>query len=348
MFASQLFSSKAEADDFCGRLEHLLRQGHPDQALAELEAQMERLGESEHPIAGLIADAAQRQVDVAGWSELGGRIAALDVAGAPITALGIDMSWPGHVGLEPDEEGRLDPHIETSFYKDDAFPFSTADRTALLAGYAGGGSEWQGCFSEIDSTIEIHGLEALYGAVHRIEQDRGGEHPAQAQDLALIGGLYVAVRIHLAVVEAVLHGGLPRPLSVLVGSNEAFPFFDAPVVTADEYRQFAPLQADQDGSEIEGIEDYEPEPEPEFTTETVEEVVEEAINPEPEIDSPLPDAPAAETDQDALHLPDPAHHVSGRALRRRAQQSEAEEAALAAQQGPAKADGLLARLFRRK
>src|SRR3546814_13801034 len=45
---------------------------------------------------------------------------------------------------------------------------------------------------------------------------------------------YIAVLVHLAVRDTALERGLPRRLAVLVGSNESYPFFDAPVIPATE------------------------------------------------------------------------------------------------------------------
>lgn len=329
MFASLLFATETEAREFRDRLERFLRHGHPDEALAELETAMERLDAGDHPLARLIVAAGDEPVDVAGWSDLGERIAALSSPEAPVTAIGIDLSNTCHNGGEPDEDGLLEPYIETNFYKDDAFPFSTANRVALLSCYAGHGTPWQGCFAAIDNTIAIRGLDALYGALEMQSREPG---EALDQDLALIGNIYVSVRVHLAVLEAVLHGGLPRPLTVLVGSNEHFPYYEAPVVTADEYRRFAPDQADFADDLPETVED------------AIEDFGEDDAGFDPDAESV---SMVVELDGEALHLPDPAHHVSGLALRRRAQQSEAEEAARAALEAPARPNGLFARLLRR-
>jgi hypothetical protein len=47
-----------------------------------------------------------------------------------------------------------------------------------------------------------------------------------------------AILLHLAVKRTIETQGVPKPLAVLVGSNEDFPFFDAPVMSVDETRDF--------------------------------------------------------------------------------------------------------------
>ena len=94
--------------------------------------------------------------------------------GKPITALGIDLSWPGHTGIAPGADGKLAPHIETNYYSDlSTLAFSAADRPSVLSGYSTYGSEWQGAFLDLDSLISADGLEELYGAVQVASKDAG-------------------------------------------------------------------------------------------------------------------------------------------------------------------------------
>ena len=239
-FASALFTCEQQVREIRNALETLLRAGEADDVIDRLDAAIDVLAELGHPMAGMCRAANLENVQIVGWSNLGPRIAQLDAEGPRITAIGINISCQGHGFI--DESGEANPYLETAFYSDNAFGFSAASRTALLTGYADFGNEWQDGFVDIDETLSCSGLSELQAAVYRLESEfrrapceNGADH-----DALFIGSAFLATRIHQAVREAVLNQGLPRALTVLVDSNESSPFFDAPVITAGEYRQFAP------------------------------------------------------------------------------------------------------------
>lgn len=212
-------------------VEALLRQGEAEKALARLMPLLAPYCSDFGPFPARCLALTRRDVVVNGWDEAIARIAELERGGAArITAIGVDISWPGHRDSRPDAEGALDPDIETNFYTDSAWPFSTSDRAGLLAGYSGDASAWQGDFEDIDSAITVAGLGGLYGAIWRlkakdarwIDEDRA----------AALAAMVVQTLLHLAVRDSAPLDALPRPMAILVGSNEDYPYFDAPVVPA--------------------------------------------------------------------------------------------------------------------
>lgn len=254
MSGTSIFGSVAARDEFLKELQGLMRSGAAETALERARA---KLGEVECANRRLVALAMESDfhgIALKGWHELGARFEELD-AGTPeepITALGIDFSWPGHTGIKPGADGKLAPHIETNYYADlPALAFSASGREALLSGYSAYGSEWQGAFKDIDGLIEVEGLEALYGAVQQADGDRGKDD-ADGDAHALAAAIS-AILLHLAVKHTVERRGLPRPLAVIVGSNEDYPFFDAPVVTYDEAAEGDNLPVPQFGHDDSGI-----------------------------------------------------------------------------------------------
>lgn len=246
MFASTLFADDSDVRDFDTQIQDLLRNGRADEAAEILETTLRALGETSHPVAAMCLACPVAAIELVGWHALAGRIAELDQPDAPVTALGIDLSWPGHIGLQPDENGCLEPCLETNYYTESAYPFASSDRAGLLQGYGPYGSEWQGGMADIDTSLTVRGLGELYGAVHSLVED-GRVNPELDPldaDAMRLGGAFVAVRMHQAVARAVRLNGLPRPMAVIVGSNESYPFYDAPVFSTAESRQFAPESVD--------------------------------------------------------------------------------------------------------
>src|SRR3546814_3744173 len=64
---------------------------------------------------------------------------------------------------------------------------------------------------------------------------------------------YIAVLVHLAVRDTALERGLPRRLAVLVGSNESYPFFDAPVIPATEALICETPRSEEHTSELQSL-----------------------------------------------------------------------------------------------
>jgi hypothetical protein len=240
MFASTLFENEQQTDQILHLIEELLRDGEADLAADRLEFGLEALEDLGHPIVGFCHAVTVDHIELLGWESLQERLATLDSKGTPITAIGIDLSCHGDPA--PDALGHFEPYLESNFYSDQAFPFSTANRAELLIGYGTSHNAWQGSFEDIDQSITTRGLDELHAAVSDLEHAcrTGRNNNGLDHDAMLIGSAFLAVRLHQAVKARILADGLPRPLTVLVGSNESFPFFDAPVITRDEYAKLFP------------------------------------------------------------------------------------------------------------
>ena len=318
MFASTLFADENDVRDFDLQIQNLLRLGRADEAAAILEAALGELDQGGHRVAQLCLACPVEGIEITGWDALAARIAGLDRPGAPITGLGIDISWPGHVGLEPDTDGCLAPHIETNYYSDNAFAFTSAGRDALLAGYGPYGAEWQGGMAEIDTLLGVSGLDRVYGEVYPLVENvpaNPDPDPLDA-DAMRLGAAFVAVQLYQAVTRAIRLQGLPRPLAVIVGSNESYPFYDAPVVSAAESQECVRVA-----------------------------IAEEPVEPVQDApDQPCDfgdDVPQPDEDDDDNHVV----QISGASLRQRLGQQNA--AASPSAQPVAAAGGLLRRLFAR-
>ncbi len=231
------FADDTERRAFAQRLEAMLRNGEPEAALTLVRQGLEAIADNGLPIVDIALATDPDALLLKGWDAVADTIAREEARGKTITALGIDLSC--HGDFPPDAAGHLAPYIETNYFADlTEIAFSTASREDILAGYSGSGSEWQGRFEDIDNAIEVEGLSALNGAVEMAVRDRGSD--TAAGDAHLLAACTNAILFNLAVSRAIAAGALPRPLAVLVGSNEDFPFFDAPVVSVDEARALMP------------------------------------------------------------------------------------------------------------
>ena len=223
--------------EFLMEIETLLRVGRAEDAANRLKTLLDGLCGPGCPLPTRFLTVGPKDVRLTGWNELPERIAEYDQRGKNITAIGIDFSSPRHCNRKPDENGLLDPHIETNFYTDgDGWPFSISDRAGLLECYQKsrpkwlGAPGWQGMFEEIDDTIAVEGIADLYGAAFRLQ---GTQDPTMNQRPAgVLGACYAAVLVHLAVRDFAPRNVLPRPMAVIVGSNEDYPFFNAPAFAA--------------------------------------------------------------------------------------------------------------------
>lgn len=232
------FADDTERRAFAKRLEAMLREGEPEAALALVHQGLAVMADNRLPIVDIALATDPGALVLTGWDDVAQAISSEEARGKTITALGIDFSWPGHVGLQPDANGQMAPHIETNLYADlNDMAFSKASRADILEGYSRSGSRWQGCFVEIDDLIGVEGLSALYGPVAEAG-DRDSDDAAG--DAYVLAACTSAILLHIAVKRAIAAGALPRPMAVLVGSNEDFPFFDAPVVSVDEASALMP------------------------------------------------------------------------------------------------------------
>jgi hypothetical protein len=218
-------------EDFRRSIEAMLRRGQADAAAEKLRALIE-------PYAGSILPARFRSITSAdvrltGWRDLAHRIGEHDRPGHRISAVEITA------GTADPQRGRPGPHLATRYFSDEAYPFSEASRRDLLHGYGAGGGVWQGHPEGGDTALSIEGIADLYDAVERLEAQLM-DSPEPDEDhirAGSLGACYLAVLIHQAVEDAIDRGGLPRPLCVLAGTGEVYPYFDAPVVSGPECRE---------------------------------------------------------------------------------------------------------------
>lgn len=231
-FASQLFATEDQERAFRDEVEGLLRKACSDDALALVDARLSEL--ADHPMAAAALAVDPGHVRLTGWDKLPRTIAALDVHGQPISAISVDFARPSD---ETDE-----PVIETSYYCDDVFPFSTSDRGKIASSYGRGVVRWRDKHDHRDREIGVTGLAPLYPAFSAM-QALGDAEP-QTQDAARLARVRCAVLLHIAAHRAVHEEGLPHALVVLCGSDEDYPYFDAPVTTRDEYEEATDAQAE--------------------------------------------------------------------------------------------------------
>ncbi len=240
------FANEAEQRAFRDELEQMLRQGEPEAALERARCRLREVAAASPRLSELALNTHPHQIALSGWAALAASIRSAEKHGnKSVTAIGIDFSWPGHFAstikdgktvLDFDARGGFTPVLETNYFGDlREVKFSTATRADILAGYSTSGSEWQGGFIDIDNLIGVTGMDALYGA---LQSSRPGEADSAESDASVISACISAILLHLAVKRHIEVEGLPKPMAVLVGSNEDFPFFDAPVMSVDESRAY--------------------------------------------------------------------------------------------------------------
>jgi hypothetical protein len=223
-------------EDFRRSIESMLRHGEADVAAKRLRALLAPYaGEDADPILpDRFLAVSSTDIALTGWDALADSIARHDRPGQRISALSIAVAEGD--GMGPDESGMLRPAIRTSYFSDEAFPFSGSARGDLLHGYSQHQSEWEGHFEGADTTLSVDGIDDLYGAVARLEARLlQSPEPSMREICAgTLGACYLAVLLHKAVLEAVRREGLPRPLCVMAGSAGVYPYFDAPVMSCEE------------------------------------------------------------------------------------------------------------------
>ena len=223
-------------EDFRRSIENRLRE---DQAAAA-EERLRRLIAPYAVPGGLLPErfltVTAAELVLTGWEDLPAVLESHDRPGRPVTAISITFGWPGEDVPQPDADGRLSPIIETSYYNDDAFPFSKSMRNDLLEGYSYHGCSWSADCDASDSTVGLTGVEDLCGALARLEAELlASEEPDEDGIRAgSLGACLLSVLLYQTVRERVNRYPLPRPLCVMAGSNDVYPYFDAPVVGMPE------------------------------------------------------------------------------------------------------------------
>ena len=232
-----------DENDFRRSIETMLRNGAADDAASKLRALLARYSGPDKLLPGRFLTVSPQEVSLAGWQDLRARIGKYDRPEHLISALRIavtdrdpdpDSDAPPPA---PDASHKFSPLIETSYFSDDSFPFSDADRNDLLDGYSLDDSAWQGDFEAVDSAVKVEGIEDLYGSVAALEARvmQSDEPDGDEIRAGSLGACFLAVLVLQAVRETVRKQGLPRAMCVLVGNDGVYPFFDAPVLATDEY-----------------------------------------------------------------------------------------------------------------
>lgn len=218
-------------EDFRRSIEDMLRRDEVDGAAEKLRGLLEPYAGDGGILPTRFLSVSRNEVDLVGWDGLCDRLVDQDRPDHAVSAVNISLTDPDGSSERPDEEGRLAPCIETSYFSDAAYPFSDATREDLLDGYSRYGCEWQGDSEGSDRGLALEGLDDLFGAIagleaQLLETDRPGEEEIRAGSL---GACYLAVLVHQAVRDKVRDAGLPRPICVMAGCNGIYPYFDSPV-----------------------------------------------------------------------------------------------------------------------
>lgn len=187
-----------------------------------------------------------------GWEGLADAMRRHDRPGRPITAVSIAFGWAGEDAPQPDADGLLTPHIETSYFNDDAFPFSKSGREDLLDGYSFHGCSWADDCEARESTLSLGGIDDLHGALALLEERLlASEDPDEDGIRAgSLGASLLSVLLFEAVGKRIAQDGLPRPVCVLAGCNGVYPYFDAPVVGVPEEARLAAEAAEEEAATL--------------------------------------------------------------------------------------------------
>ena len=227
-------------------MERKLRHGKAAEAVARLRALLAPFAGSDCILPERFLTVKADDLVLTGWEGLDGALRRHDQPGRPVTALSIAFGWPGDNVPEPDAGGRLAPHIETSYFTDDIFPFSQSKREDLLDGYSYHGCTWGDDCEATDTVLSLEGVDDLHGALAALEarllaSDEPDEEGIRAGSL---GACLLSALLFQAVDKRIAQDSLPRPLCVMAGSNGVYPYFDAPVVgIPDDARKAAETEA---------------------------------------------------------------------------------------------------------
>jgi hypothetical protein len=198
------------------RVGALLRAGEHAGAEAVLLAKL-----AEHP--GAVADACRAVsmagVEVSGWDELNADLTRLVRRAHDVTAVGLNLS---NYNDADGEWWDKEPAVEFAAYSDRAYPFSTTPADVLREAGAAYPAPWTGrMLGDEDAYPAVHGLRALNGLLLRTEADSGRD------DVLMLGGWWMHLRFHQAVVRHLDARGLALAVPVVMGSHDCGPWVAA-------------------------------------------------------------------------------------------------------------------------
>ena len=223
-------------EDFRRSIENRLREGSAGAAIARLRALLAPYCGPGGILPERFLTVKAADLILSGWEALGDAVCRHDKPGRPVTAISIAFGWPGDEVPAPDAEGHLRPHVETSYFSDNAFPFSQSGREDLLEGYSFYGCNWSGDSEATDTVLTLEGIDDLHGALARLEARllASNEPDEEAIRAGSLGACLLSALLVQAVGERIGRGELPRPLCVMAGSSGVYPYFDAPVAGMPE------------------------------------------------------------------------------------------------------------------
>ena len=218
-------------EDFRRSIQNRLREGKASSTIIRLRALLTPFAQAGGVLPERFLTIEAADLVLTGWNALGEAAARHDRPGRPINAVSIAFGWPGEDGPEPDAQGHLPPFIETNYFNDDSFPFSVSSREDLLEGYSFDGCTWSGDPQATDSALAVEGIDDLNGALAALEARLLATEAPAEDDLCAgsLGACLLSALLIQAVTLQIEREGLPRPLCVTAGSNEVYPYFDAPV-----------------------------------------------------------------------------------------------------------------------
>ncbi len=223
-------------EDFRRSIENRLREGRPGVAIERLRALLEPYAGHGKILPARFLTVTAQDLVLRGWETLGDAVRRRDVPGHLISAISVSFGWAGEEAPGPDDKGQLNPHIEIGYYSDNAFPFSRSTRDDLLGGYSSFGCTWSGDAETTDSALGVDGIDDLHGALASLEAALlASEEPDEDGIRAgSLGSCLLSALLVQAVTDRIAAEGLPRPLCVMAGSNDVYPYFDVPVAGMPE------------------------------------------------------------------------------------------------------------------
>lgn len=241
MAGSTLFGNEQGLRAFIAALQALLHQGKPEVALDQaLAARLDpRVDDDfDYPDPWSVIGMARMTGYVPQPSQtLEQGVRGLAESCPRATAISYDFSSPSHFGNKANASFELTPVIEIASFEDDPYPFSRKSRAEVVADSAfwEGGCPWPGEQLDTGYGVSIEGLDRLYGSRERLPSWTVERTPAQ-EDLFYLESAIAAITLHLVIKKQVLLDGAPHHITIIAGSNNDYPFFDAIVFTPEELR----------------------------------------------------------------------------------------------------------------
>ena len=172
-------------------------------------------------------------LSIAGWDRLGECVARYDRPDHPVTALSICFAHPPE---NAPAAASARPCFETTYYSDNAFTFSQSTRDDLLDGYSTFGCDWAGDGEASDRAFALAGIDDLHNALGRLEARLLASEEPDPDEIRAgsLGACYLAVLLFQTLRDTNARAGLPRPLCIMAGNTDVYPYFDAPVTGIED------------------------------------------------------------------------------------------------------------------